>query len=191
MPSTDKVWIANEKVTIFRVLRELGFEVSDAFSKTKVWCPFGSMNHDDGGRKRSFQVYPDTNTATCLSGCGFYRPVSLWATVHDLEPQAAAQDLLDRIGWVEPTAENRWRAALDSSQPYVDSSNLALALKTYCARVSAAWEFEQFEERVSDQLQRCFDLLPVVVTEADAEKWLRVTKEVMAQTLGVAHVETD
>lgn len=192
MKPSEKIFLANEKVSIFRVLTELGQrDVPDSSTKIKLWCPFGT-DHEDHGRKRALQVYPDTNTATCLAGCGFYRPVALWAQAKQIEPPQAAQELLDRIGWEEPTLDSRWQNALRASQTYVDTSNLGSALKKYCSRISEAWEFEQFEEPVSSKLQQCLALLPSVVTEEDAERWLSVTKRAMAQTLGVHHdVETD
>lgn len=183
--ATDKIRTANEKVTIFHVLRQLGIQVEDSWSKTKVWCPFGSMYHEDGGRKRSFQVYPDTNTATCLSGCGYFHPTTLWAQAKDCEPQQAAEALLDQIGWKEPTLDRRWELAIAGTETYVGTKTLGAALIKYCARVDPNWEFDQFEQPVSDKLQQCLALLEHVITEEQAETWISKTKAAMAQTLGV------
>lgn len=191
MANTEKIFLANEQVTIFRVLRELGQkDVPESYAKIKLWCPFGS-NHEDGGRKRSLQVYPDTNTATCLAGCGYFRPVTMWAQAHEIEPEKAAEDLLQRVGWKPVTLDSRWQSALLAGATYVDTSNLGSALKKYCSSLSETWEFDQFEEPAAGKLQQCLSLLDAVVTEEDAERWLSVTKRAMAQTLGVHHVETD
>ena len=61
---------------------------------------------------------------------------------------------------------------------------LGLALRTYCERIEPTWRSVQFDSTVSQVLDRCLALLELVTTPDEAQKWLAVSKVVMARALG-------
>jgi len=91
---------ARAQVPIVAVLRELGVEIDAAPEEgvnRRVYCPFGELNHEDGGRERQMRVYVD-NSAWCFECNQRYDPVSLIAINESCHYSDAATRLLDRMG---------------------------------------------------------------------------------------------
>jgi hypothetical protein len=164
----------------------MGMDIPDIMdaAKFKTWCPWGGIYHSDGGMKKSFMIYPETNTAHCFAGCGHFTPVKLWADSLDVSLEDAAILLLEKVGYVSEDLDARWAAALDK-QEFVQTATLAEALKVYCRRIAPTWETLQTQPEISSKLAQCLDLLDRVQTKDDATRWLAVAKRVMAITLGV------
>lgn len=182
--------LANEKVALVDVLKILGVDPGfGRYEVAKSNCPFEEIYHSDGGMKKAFMVHGDTNTAWCFAGCGFFTPVKLWSEAKELPQKEAAKELLLQFQINDFDIDARWAAALAGNEPYVDPSSLAEALKIFCQRIAPDWEVRQFEEDVSTMLDRCFRLLPNVVTDEQAEQWLSVTKQAMQKQLGVQHAD--
>lgn len=185
MDGGDAIRLANSEVSIIKACNMVGLDIGEfAVASLKLYCPFGQLYHEDGGSSRAMRVYPGTNSAYCFAGCGYFSPVKLVAMDRDMTEEAAAEYLLEEIGWVAPTYEAQWEALM-AEKPVVDTASLAEALKVACSRMSPRWEALQFEEVVSTKLSQCFALLGKVHSEEDAQKWLGVTKQVMAAVIGV------
>lgn len=137
----------------------------------KTFCPFGEFYHADRGVEAAFRVYPEPNNAYCFGACGFFSPVSLYAAAQGISQGAAADSLLQQVGWKPPSLEERWAEALAATTT-PDVLALAEALKAYCSRVIPGWEFAQFEKPYSEVLDKCLSLLPRVSTDEDATAWL-------------------
>ena len=91
---------ARSQVPIVAVLRELGVDIDAAPEEgvnRRVYCPFGELNHEDGGRERQMRVYVD-NSAWCFECNQRYDPVSLVAINESCRYSDAATRLLDRMG---------------------------------------------------------------------------------------------
>src|SRR5712692_3099929 len=58
--------IANERISIALACRWAGVSVSEGDGSRKIWCPFGSVSHSDGGVERAFRMYEGTNSAYCF-----------------------------------------------------------------------------------------------------------------------------
>lgn len=161
----------------------LGMEVSSGdFQLAKHYCPFGAVFHIDGGASRSFKFYPESNSAYCFAGCGFFTPVKLIAMDRNLSEAEAAEVILTEIGYVEPTPEARWEAATTVTDS-VDPDYLSEALKVYCARIDPDWEVDQFDDRIASTLQKCLELSALATTQQLAAEWLAKTKLVMRRVL--------
>lgn len=178
MEISDLVKLANDRMTITQALAEIGAEVSLYGTTTKTYCPFGHLYHSDMGASKAMRVYPDTNSAWCFAGCGFFSPVRVISLDKDLTEEAAANYILDVTGYVPDDYMSRWEA-LTKEKETVDTDSLAEALKVACSRMHPRWEEIQFDEAVSGKLAQCLSLLRQVRSAGDAEKWLRMTKEAM------------
>lgn len=177
--------IANEKVDIRTVCELIGMfvpEIPDGKS-VKLHCPFGSVYHRDQGVETAFRVYPSTNSCFCFACNEYFSPVGLAAKAWDLTFDAAADRLLEEIGYKPPSAEEAWNRLTNKQEATVDPTMLSVALKTYCARIDRDWEDIQYIPDVSSVLSRCLNLLPIVKSEAEARQWLEVSKKVMKQAL--------
>jgi hypothetical protein len=180
----NAVTVANEHVGLVEVTTLIGMETPRELlpgGSIKVRCPFGEFYHADGGHSAAMRLYADTNSAFCFAGCGYYSVVKLYAHAKDLEPNEAAMELLEKtkkLGLLQDRgAWDRVSQPLDSGVP--SSSDLAAALKLYCSRIHPQWDEVQFYEGVSDMLAQCLGLLSNVVTDQDAQNWLRKTKTAM------------
>lgn len=179
----DNISIANSHMTITAACREAGVDIPDfGASSIKTYCPFGEVMHNDGGTSKAFRVYPDTNTAYCFAGCGRYTPVTLLAASKDISPEEAAEMILERVGYVQPSYEDRWKALMGSVG--VDREGLAEALRVACSAMTPKWELAQFEDRVADTFRKCADILPRIHDEDAARTWLTKSKQVMFHVLG-------
>lgn len=179
----DAIQIANERISITKACSMIGMDVDGhAAASMKMYCPFGEIYHQDGGISKSFRVYPDTNSAWCFAGCGFFNPVKLVAAYRDLPDPEAAEQILLETGYVPEDFESRWEAAV-ADDFRVDTSALAQALALACRRLHPRWEQLQFDNEVSQRFNQCLSLLPKVRTSGDADLWLSRTRETMANTL--------
>lgn len=179
----ERINIANERMDIIATCRFIGMHLGDfAVQSIKTYCPFGEMLHADGGRSKSFRVYPATNSAYCFACAMVFTPVRLVATERDIPEATAAEILLEEVGYVAPDYLSRWDAAWNP-EVTVDTDGLANALKLACARMSQNWEEVQFDDSVSSVLQKCLAPLSKVTTEDEARAWLGTTKKVMKQVL--------
>lgn len=179
---TDRINIAKTRVGILDVCRLIG--MSEAYGGAKLWCPFGEISHPDMGSTRAFRAYPETNSVHCFACGKTWNPVTLYAEANDLTMEESADALLETIGYEPEDLDERWKRLLVTPEPEVNTAELAEALKVFCARRDPSWEVRQFDTDVATRFQRCLDLLGSVRTDADAEKWLATTKQVMATKLG-------
>lgn len=179
--------LANGRMTIIEACAEVGSDISDfTYGSIKTYCPFGSVFHMDGGTSKTFRVYPDTNTAHCFAGCGFFTPTRLLAKALDIPETDAAESILMKTNYVAPDYLSRWEAATATGTE-VDRDGLSEALIVACLRMDKDWEIKQFDDSVSSSLRRVLGLLPKVNTSDDATRWLSVAKEFMRRALGEHH----
>jgi hypothetical protein len=102
----------------------------------------------------------------------------------DMTSKESAETILEKIGHKRRTAEDLWNDVQPQALP-PDTSMLSKALRTYCLRIEPSWNKRQFEENVAGVLDKCLSLLDSVRSTEDSDKWLKVSKIVMARTLGV------
>ena len=178
----ELVRLANERVSITQAFSLAGYDVGYMASSGKVYCPFGNLYHVDHGATRAMKVYPNTNSAWCFAGCGYFDPVKLMAEARDISVEQAAEAILTETGWVAPTAEALWDSLMNEPEK-IDTADLAEALKVACSRMSPYWEDIQFEGGVAKMLTRCLSLLSKVRTAEDAQRWMTVAKEAMREAL--------
>lgn len=176
---------ANARVPIVKVCRLIGMEVPEGASG-KYRCYFGDFNHSDGGRAASFRIYSDTNSAYCFSCRMAFTPTSLYAQAKEVSRKNAAMALLEEIGWKPVSQAQHWASLVSPEEPKPDPSMLALALRTYCARICSEWDELQLTPEVGGVLSRCLSLLDKVHTSQEAEQWLDVCKTVMKKKLEAA-----
>lgn len=184
-PST--IDIANEITSIYDACELVGVEdLYDRGSSTmKTYCPFGDVSHLDGGDSKSFRVYSETNTAYCFACSKSYSPVSLIATARDISLIDAAEALLIHANYVPEDVDSQIQALLDEGERiFVNTDDLAEALKLHCAVIDGAWAERQFEPAVARKLSMCLALLDKVHTREDSKKWLDITKTAMTSILG-------
>jgi hypothetical protein len=172
--------LANGRLSIDDAVGLAGGETWGANSKQ--WCPFGHINHIDGGVGKAFRVYPDSNTAYCFAGCGWFDPTHMVAVAKDMTDRDAALWILEYTGYREPTVESRWEAAT-AVHTVVDTAALAEALKVFCTRLDPMWDVHRFDEPFASTFRKCLALLDRVTTEDEAAKWLAVTKDGMRSLL--------
>lgn len=182
MPDS-RIFLANDRMGIVDAANFIGMDVSSGdFQLAKHFCPFGAVFHSDGGASRAFKFYPDTNSAWCFAGCGYFNPVKIIAMDRSITEPEAAEVILTETGYVEPTVEARWEAAT-AVVDTVDTDYLTEALKTYCARIEPDWVSRQFDPEVSTVLRKCLELSTLATTSAAAAEWLSKTKTVMHRVL--------
>lgn len=175
--------LANERVSILEVCRQIGLEVPDEVvlgrGSLKILCPFGDVFHPDGGSDPSFRIYSDTGTAYCFICQKYYTAVSLYAEVKGVSRNEAARSLLESVGYRPSLAD----FSLTVVEKPPDSASLGAALQLYAGRICPDWEVRQFDPEVSQALLRCLSLLPRVRTSQHVSQWLEVTKKVMRTAL--------
>lgn len=179
------VGLANEQVSIVKACQLVGMDLPDdiAYGRSiKVHCPFGDIYHADQGHEAALRIYVESNSAFCFAGCGHFTPVWLCAQAWDIDTTTAALDLLERAGIRPVSLADQWaQATEDTVLP--DTTLLNEALKTFCRRLTPAWDDLQFEPGIAASLTRCLDLLDLVRTDADTQQWLQGCKQVMHAVL--------
>lgn len=179
----ETIQLANERMTITQACRFIGMDLGDfSFTSAKLYCPFGELMHEDGGRSKSFRVYSDTNSAYCFACVMAYRPVSLVAMDKDVPEVVAAEMILEETGYIAPDFMSRWEAAT-REEVRVDRDALEEALRTYCARIDPEWEFRQLDPEVVSVFRKCLEASRNVSNEEESRQWLDVTKKVMNKIL--------
>ena len=175
--------LANNVVLMSLACKAVGMPadvVDYGTSGAKIECPFGTLFHPDGGK--SFRIYDD-KTAYCYACAAQYRPVQLYAMAMDVSLDDAAETLLELSGYIKPTAESRYAAAVDNAL-FVDQYALEDALKTYLKRNFPSWEVAQFDDRVAHKFRQCVELLPSVKSAEDTRTWTAAAKAAMTKVLG-------
>lgn len=177
--------LANEKVPFIRAAAWAGVMVAGESARgQKVSCPFGAVEHPDGGVEPAMRIYPDH--AFCFAGCGeqngYFSVVSLLAEVWQVSREEAAAEALSRVGFKTADYAERFAAA-GSRQLEPDCDALAAALLTWCEAHVPDWRATQYETRVSGTLSRCLGLLPLVLDASDCETWLTAAKQAMSRVL--------
>lgn len=190
-PQRSLVGLANEKVPITLACRLVGLDIDDiAYGRSiKMLCPFGSIYHIDGGHEPAFRVYPESNSAYCFAGCGYFTPVWLCAYAWDRDTASVASDLLERVGIKRESLTEAFASA-SRHVIHPDTGMLAEALKMFCQRISSDWEDTQFEPGIAATLTRCLALLDRVSDDIEADQWLRGCKRVMLTALKKRDVDS-
>lgn len=186
----ERIRIANERMTITEACRYIEMDLGDfSVASMKTYCPFGDLNHDDGGISKAFSVYPATNSAYCFACAMYFTPVKLVAADRDVPEFEAAEIILEHTGYVAPDFAARWDAAVAVKND-VDYDGLTNALKIACGHMVPDWEDRQLEDEVAGTLQRCFSAAYKVTNDEEARQWLDITKTVMRRALDVSRKET-
>ncbi len=178
------VRLANRKVPIELACSLAGESViglADQVRSLKIRCPFGELYHDDGGAEPALRVYPGPNNAWCFACGEFFTPVSICAKAWDVQPEAAAIQLLDRIGYKPASYAHHWREVTAPVPP--DGHALAQALKFACERMEPDWGNRQAEPLIAEYLARCLGLIPSITSQEDADAWLSTARQVMEGVL--------
>ncbi len=187
-PSWERIRLANEQMDIVAACIFIGMDDMIA-ARSKTYCPFGELMHEDGGRSKAFRVYPETNSAYCFACIKAFRPCQLVATDRDITEAEAAEVILEEVGYVAPDVNSRWEAAV-AEKVVVDRDGLATALKTACARFDPDWSVRQFDDDIAEVLRKCIAASRNVSTDEEARKWLDTTKQVMKKALSAPRKET-
>lgn len=183
MTPADVIQTANDRLTITVACNMIGMDVDAGVATSmKLYCPFGEIYHQDGGMSKSFRVYPETNSAWCFAGCGYFNPVRLVAWDRDLTDLQAAEAILIETNYVPENYESKWEDLVQERE-FVDTPSLSQALVTACHRMSPDWDTLQFDSFVAKRLNQCLGLLPKVRTAYDADLWLGASREVMSRAL--------
>lgn len=180
----NPIGLANSLMSIVEACNLLDMDVMEGASASyKYYCPFGDINHLDGGRSKAFRIYEHTNSAYCWACSLYFTPVRLVAEDRDLSHLAAAAWIIEQKGYVPPDYEARWDALAGAQEPEPDRDGLTSALKLACRQISPEWGSRQFDEAVATKFQQCVGLLGKVVTDQDARNWLRISKQAMQKVL--------
>lgn len=176
------ITLANEKVPFPQAAQWAGIDVWDDVSPergAKVYCPFGEVEHPDGGLEPAMRVYQDHGW--CFAEDRYFTVTSLLAEVWQVSRAEAAAGALQRIGYIPPSYDELYDAAVRDPEP--DEGALATALITWCAGQRDDWSTVQYVPAVARMLSRCLGLLPLVHDEADCQVWLDASKQAMQRVL--------
>lgn len=181
---------ANELVRISFVCDRLGMRLPNLFDmgtgSIKTYCPFGDVNHADGGASRAFRIYPASNSAYCFEESEYYSPVKLWAIHRGVDFRSAARDLLILVGDRDTRdLDKRWSDLQSYRSPSGSPGELREALQVFCGVAIPSWSSLQFYDPWSSRLSGCLELLPFVHTEEDARLWLYRCKAFMVSSLAL------
>lgn len=183
MPEKSLAALANEKVPFPLAAQWAGIDVYDDVSAergVKVYCPFGEVEHPDGGLEPAMRIYRDHGW--CFAEGRYFTVVSLLAEVWQTSRAETAAEALRRIGYVPASYAHLFETAQRDPEP--DTDALAGALVIWCEqRCQADWTTVQYLPDVARMLARCLGLLPLVKDEADCRTWLAVSKEAMQRVL--------
>lgn len=178
------VRLANRKVPIELACQLAGTStpgVVDRIRSLKIRCPFGAVYHDDGGVEPALRIYPGPNNAWCFACGEFFTPVKICSMAWDVQPEDAAIQLLDRIGYKPASYAHHWREV--TTPPLPDGHALTQALQFACERIEPDWAARQQEPVVAEYLARCLGLIPSITSQEEADTWLSATQQVMEGVL--------
>lgn len=176
------ITLANAKVPFPLAARWAGIEVWDDPGPrgVKVYCPFGEVEHPDGGLEPAMRVYEDHGW--CFAESRYFTVCSLLAEVWETERAEAAAEALRRVNYVPASYAHLFTEA--SKEPDPDTDALAAALVTWCESVAGAdWPAASTAPVVARQLARCLGLLPLVRNRQDCDTWLTASKQAMQRVL--------
>lgn len=175
------VSLANVHVSFPMAARWAGIEVYDDASERgiKVYCPFGSVEHPDGGMDPAMRIYPDHGW--CFAESRYFSPVSLLAEVWQESRNDAAAEALRRIGWKPASYAHLFREAAKPQPP--DQDSLAAALLIWCESFRPDWKAAQYSPEVATMLARCLGLLSLVRDGEECKVWLAASKKAMQRVL--------
>lgn len=176
--------LANSRVPFPLAAQWAGIEVHGEPGErgAKTYCPFGDVEHPDGGREPSLRVYSDHGW--CFAESRYFTVVSLLAEVWQLDREDAAAEALRRYGWKPASYAHLFAEAAREPEP--DRESLAGALVIFCERSCPSWPQVRHQPLVSRQLARCLGLLPLVKSAGDCDVWLGAAKEAMSRVLAAA-----
>jgi hypothetical protein len=178
--------IANDKVGFAFACEMIGTYVPPIYGNyKKINCPFGQWYHSDGGKDKTFAVYPASESAWCWACNVLYTPVKLISIAWDMPAEEAAWELLNRAGIKPPSLEDIWVELERSREPIPDRASLGQALRLYLGRTVPDWNSRQFDPDVAGLLDKCLGLLDSVNTEQEARQWLDGTKDILTHKLGL------
>jgi hypothetical protein len=182
---------ADEQVSIITVCQLIGMdEVADEGGRaTKYHCPFAEFYHNNPTEK-AFRVYPETNSAFCFGGCGFFSPVMLYAKANDfvtkddkLRLRDAANALMKVVGYAEPSTSS-WDALANPKPPAVNTAALGKALEMFTRRTLA--ENPQADPLAAAEIfAKMENILPSVKSAEDATKWMDVGQQAIRIALKI------
>jgi hypothetical protein len=163
---------ANDLISIIGLLRSLDVHVPDigVTKSYRTYCPFGIL-HPDHGMDKALRIYPETNSAFCFAGCGYFTPVGLAMMAWDLTPAEAAQKLLDDAG--SSVVPEPYQAP---PEPLPDRYSLEEALRVYARRKYPGWEADH---HFRETFERCLSLLKMVRVSTQAEEWMLGCKQAL------------
>ena len=167
--------IANERVPFLAAAAWAGIGTGARDRGMKVSCP-------SCGESGAMRVYE--GHGWCFAERRYFTPVSLLAEFWDMEPDDAAREALDRIGYVPVSYARLWENAQRDPEPAVDQ--LAEALRVWCSSACPDWQARQYDEAVARLLGRCLWWLREVHTEEDCRLWLAKCKEAMGRVLSAS-----
>lgn len=177
---------ANDMVPVTKALAlvDSSFSHVDISFKGKLYCPFGHINHSDGGREKSLRLYSVTNSAFCFASCGFLNPVRLFSIAYDLKYKNAAYRVLEATGYKPLSLQERWDS-VSTTEIQINKDDLQQALIVFCIKFVGVniWKTVQYENDILTYLDKCFYLLSLVSSEEDAYSWLASSKEIMSSVL--------
>lgn len=145
----------------------------------KVRCPFGAVEHSDGGKEPALRVYHDHGW--CFAENRYFSTVSLLAEVWQVSREDAAVEALARIGYKPADYAHLWEQAAREPEP--DRGALARALTDWCFTECPDWAQRRVMPEVAWALGRCLGLLPGVHSADDCLTWLAGSQYVMARVL--------
>jgi hypothetical protein len=181
---SEAVRLANSAITFAEALRMAGYgywgEGTSRGRKTR--CPFGEVSHDDGGREPAMRVY--YRHGYCFACSKWYSVVGLLSEVWQLSEDDAAYRALEKAGYRPPDPERAWAWAQRPPDP--DRDALARSLVVWCEAHSPDWTARQYDRAVARRLAECNDLLTLVKTPEDCDKWLAAAKIAMKPWLGAS-----
>ena len=173
--------LANEHVPFPLAARWAGIEVYDEPGERgiKTYCPFGEVEHPDGGLEPSLRVYIDHGW--CFAESRYFTVVSLLSEIWETSRNEAAEEALRRVNYKPASYAHLFEQADKDPEP--DQDALANALVIWCMSRRPDWKEAQYSPAIASMLARCFGLLPLVRDGNDCDVWLSTAKQAMQRVL--------
>jgi len=175
------VQLANEHVPFPLAAQWAGVEVYDSPGErgVKTYCPFGEVEHPDGGLEPSLRVYQDHGW--CFAETRYFTTCSLLADIWETSRTEAAEEALRRVNYRPASYAHLFEQA--DADPDPDMDALAQALVYWCEAHRPDWKQAQYSPVIASMLARCLGLLPLVKDAKDCDIWLSASKQAMQQVL--------
>jgi hypothetical protein len=179
------VRLADEKVPFTLAAQWAGVDIWDEVGErgVKVYCPFGEVEHPDGGLEPAMRVYSDHGW--CFAESKYFSVTSLLAAVWEVTRAEAAAEALSRAHYTPASYAHLFTEAQASPEPDADAlaATLVVWCESQCERQGGSWAAVSTSPAVARQLARCLGLLSLVRTEEDCETWLNASKQAMQRVL--------